>query len=110
MKKLLALVMVLVLAMAVSVPAMAEASDLNVMIETPVESLDPQLAQDGTSLEVIANFTDGLIQPDADGNAIPAIAESWDISEDGKTYTFHLREDAVWSNGAPVTAADFVFG
>ena len=110
MKKLLALVMALVLAMALSVPAMAEGSDLNVMIETPVESLDPQLAQDGTSLEVIANFTDGLTQPDADGNTIPAIAESWDISEDGLTYTFHLREDAVWSNGAPVTAADFVFG
>ena len=110
MKKLLALIMALVLAMALSVPAMAEGSDLNVMIETPVESLDPQIAQDGTSLEVIANFTDGLTQPDADGNTIPAIAESWDISEDGLTYTFHLREDAVWSNGTPVTAADFVFG
>lgn len=84
-------------------------SDLNVMIETPVESLDPQVAQDGTSFEVIADFTDGLMQMDADGQAVPAIAESYDISEDGLTYTFHIRNDAVWSNGTPVTAADFVF-
>jgi oligopeptide transport system substrate-binding protein len=79
------------------------------MLETPVESLDPQQATDGTSFEVIADYTDGLTQMDADGQAVPAIAESWDISEDGTTYTFHLREDANWSNGEPVTAADFVF-
>jgi oligopeptide transport system substrate-binding protein len=84
-------------------------SALNIMLETPVESLDPQQATDGTSFEVIADYTDGLTQMDADGQAVPAIAESWDISEDGTTYTFHLREDANWSNGEPVTAADFVF-
>ena len=86
----------------------ASSSDLNVMIETPVESLDPQVGQDGTSFEVMANFTDGLMQMDADGQAVPAIAESYDLSEDGLTYTFHLR-DAKWSNGTPVTANDFVF-
>lgn len=83
--------------------------DLNVMLETPVESLDPQQATDGTSFEVIADYTDGLMQMDADGQAVNAIAESVDVSEDGLTYTFHLREDANWSNGDPVTAADFVF-
>ena len=87
----------------------AGSSALNIMLETPVESLDPQLATDGTSFEVIANYTDGLMQMDADGAAVPACAESYDISEDGTTYTFHIREDAVWSNGEPVTAADFVF-
>lgn len=65
--------------------AAASASDLNIMLETPVQSLDPQEATDGTSFEVIADFTDGL------------------------TYTFHIREDANWSNGTPVTAADFIF-
>nr|WP_292162868.1 peptide ABC transporter substrate-binding protein [Butyrivibrio sp.] len=84
-------------------------ADLNIMLETPVESLDPQQATDGTSFEVIADFTDGLMQMDADGQAVNAIAQSVDISEDGLTYTFHLREDANWSNGEPVTAADFVF-
>lgn len=84
--------------------------DLKVMIETPVESIDPQIGQDGTSFEVIADFTDGLMQMDADGQAVPAIAESYEVSDDGLTYTFHLREDAKWSNGTQVTAADFVFG
>lgn len=85
------------------------ASDLNVMIETAVESLDPQQATDGTSFEVIADFTDGLMQMDADGNPINALAESYEISDDGTVYTFKIRDDANWSNGTPVTAADFVF-
>lgn len=83
---------------------------LNVMVEVEVASLDPQLATDGTSFEVIANYTDGLMQMDADGQSVPAIAETYEVSEDGLTYTFHLREDAVWSNGDPVTADDFGFG
>ena len=87
----------------------AAGGTLNIMLETEVQSLDPQIATDGTSFEVIADYTDGLMQMDADGAAIPALAESYDLSEDGKTYTFHLR-DAKWSNGEAVTAADFVFG
>ena len=111
MKKFIALVMALAMALSLGVPAMAaEGAELSVMVETPVMSLDPQIATDGTSFEVIADYTDGLTQMDAEGGAIPAIAESWDISDDGTVYTFHLRDDAVWSNGDPVTAADFVFG
>ena len=89
--------------------ATAGSSDLNIMLETPVESLDPQQATDGTSFEVIADYTDGLMQMDASGKAVEALAESYELSEDGLTYTFHIREDANWSNGTPVTAADFVF-
>ena len=89
--------------------ASAGSGTLNIMLETPVESLDPQLATDGTSFEVIADYTDGLMQMDADGAAVPACAESYEVSEDGTTYTFHIREDAVWSNGDPDTANDFVF-
>ena len=85
-------------------------SDLKVMLETPVMSLDPQQATDGTSFEVMANYTDGLTQMDASGAAVAAIAESWETSDDGLTWTFHLRKDAKWSNGTPVTAKDFVFG
>ncbi|MCR4694407.1 MAG: peptide ABC transporter substrate-binding protein [Pseudobutyrivibrio sp.] len=84
-------------------------SDLNVMIETAVESLDPQQATDGTSFEVIADYTDGLMQMDAEGNPVNALAESYEVSEDGCTYTFKIRDDANWSNGDPVTANDFVF-
>ena len=83
-------------------------SYLGVMLGTNVMSLDTDLATDGDSFEVIADCIDGLMQMDADGAAIPAIAESYDLSDDGTTYTFHLR-DAKWSNGTPVTANDFVF-
>ncbi len=91
-------------------PVAAGGNFLNVMVEVEVASLDPQIATDGTSFEVIADFTDGLMQMDASGKAVPAIAESYDVSPDGLTYTFHLRKDANWSNGEPVTADDFVFG
>ncbi len=82
--------------------------NLGVMLGTNVMSLDTDLATDGDSFEVIADCIDGLMQMDAEGAAIPALAESYDVSEDGLTYTFHLR-DAQWSNGTAVTAADFVF-
>jgi len=83
---------------------------VNVMIEVEVESLDPQVATDGTSFEVIADYTDGLKQMDADGGVINALCSEETVSEDGLTYTFKIRDDAKWSNGEPVTAADFVFG
>ena len=83
---------------------------LNVMIEVEVESLDPQIATDGTSFEVIADFTDGLKQMDADGSSVNALCSEETVSDDGLTYTFKIRDDAYWSNGDPVTAADFVFG
>ena len=56
--------------------AAASSEDLNVMLETPVESLDPQQATDGTSFEVIADYTDGLMQMDADGAPVPADRKS----------------------------------
>lgn len=83
---------------------------LNVMLATSVKSLDSQVATDGESFEVIADFTDGLMQMDADGATVNAIASDYEISADGKTYTFSIREDAKWSNGDSVTAQDFVFG
>ncbi len=81
---------------------------LKVMLGSNVVSLDSAQATDSSSFEVIADCIDGLMQLDADGKAIPAIAERFDVSADGKTYTFHLR-DAKWSNGDDVTADDFVF-
>lgn len=82
---------------------------LNVQFDVEVASMDPQIATDGTSFEVIAAITEGLYTLDADGNAIPAVVESEEVSEDGMTYTFKLRDDAKWSNGDDVTANDFVF-
>ena len=81
---------------------------LNVQFDVEVASMDPQIATDGTSFEVIANIIDGLYTMDKDGNTIPALAESTDVSEDGLTYTFKLK-DAKWSNGESVKADDFVY-
>jgi oligopeptide transport system substrate-binding protein len=50
---------------------------------------------------------EGLTRRDSRGKSIPAAANSWDISPDGKTYTFHLRPDLRWSNGDPVTSSDY---
>ena len=82
---------------------------LKVAKDVELASMDQHIATDGLSFEVIAATIEGLYTSDADGNAIPAIAKSYDVSEDGLVYTFHLREDAKWSNGEPVTANDFVY-
>lgn len=81
---------------------------LKVQFDVEVASMDPQIATDGTSFEVIAAVTEGLYSVDADGNPILAMAEFAEKSEDGLTYTFKLK-DAKWSNGTAVTANDFVF-
>ena len=108
MKKWTALCLLVIMTVCCFGLAGAEDRYLGVMLSTNVMSLDTNLATDGESFEVIADCIDGLMQMDADGAAIPAMAESYELSEDGKTYTFHLR-DAKWQNGDPVTANDFVF-
>lgn len=80
---------------------------MNISTEPP--TLDPAQSQDQVSFTVLNGLYEGLTRKDETGQNIPGIAEKWDISEDGKTYTFHLRTDAKWSNGDPVTAGDFEF-
>jgi oligopeptide transport system substrate-binding protein len=70
-------------------------------------SLDPGLATDTTSSNVLLNVMDPLVRLGDDLEPVPALANSWDI--DGKVVTFHLREDARWTNGDPVTANDFEY-
>ena len=53
-------------------------------------------------------FSDALIELDKDFNVVPGAAESWDVSEDGKTWSFHLRDGQMWSDGTPLTAHDYV--
>ena len=108
MKKFFTLLLAMSLMLMTACGNEADSKTLRVMLGSNVVSLDSAHATDVVSFEVIADCIDGLLQLDSNGNAIPAIAESYDISEDGKTYTFHLR-DAKWSNGEPVTAEDFVF-
>ncbi len=72
-------------------------------------SLDPALAEDGYSYRVDNDLFAGLIDFDQTNRPIPGMATSWDISIDGKTYTFHLRKDLKFSDGTPITAKDFVY-
>ena len=74
-----------------------------------VQDLDPQIVNGVGEYNVISALLEGLVSEDPhDLHPIPGVAERWDISADGKTYTFHLRQDAKWSNGDRVTAGDFV--
>jgi ABC-type oligopeptide transport system substrate-binding subunit len=73
------------------------------------QSLDPALSRDIAGYKILMHLFEGLVMPDAkDGAPKPALAERWDVSEDGRTWTFHLRP-AKWSNGDAVVAGDFVY-
>ena len=73
------------------------------------ESIDPHIVTGVPEHNVISALTEGLVSEDpVDLHPVPGTAESWDISEDGRVYTFHLRANAKWTNGDPVTAHDFV--
>ncbi len=72
------------------------------------DSLDPQLARMESSLTILRDTYEGLTSIAADGGVALGAAESWSVSDDGRRYTFRLRTAARWSNGDPVTAADFV--
>ena len=80
---------------------------LNVHVTAAIDSIDPALTSAGDDFEVIGTMVEGLFQCDAAGAAIPGMAETYEIDDNG-TWTFHLR-DAKWSNGDPVTADDFVY-
>lgn len=73
------------------------------------KSIDPQLASESAGSAIIVDTFEGLTTLGIDAEILPGVAEKWDVSEDGKTYTFHLRANAKWSNGEPVTAQDFVY-
>src|SRR5690625_1513030 len=72
-------------------------------------SLDPSIGFDEVSWDPLNNLMEGLTRLSVDHTAQPGVAEDWEISDDGLTYTFQLREDANWSNGDPVVAEDFVY-
>lgn len=72
-------------------------------------SLDPALAQGTHESWILENVFEGLMTFDENGELVPGMAESYEISEDGLTYTFKIRDGVTWSNGDPVTAEDFEY-
>lgn len=113
------LILTTALVCAMAVPAMAAkpaegeklAADQSYVWWTldALKTLDPQKNTDVEGSDAIRQVFEGLMNEDAKGAMVPGVAESYDVSDDKTTYTFHLR-DAKWSNGDPVTAGDFVYG
>ncbi len=83
---------------------------LTVAITADLNTMDYHVATDGTSFIMHSMCIGGLTQLDENAQPAPDLAESWDVSEDGTVYTFHLRDGLTWSNGTPLTANDFVYG
>ena len=82
---------------------------INRHLEDDPRTLDPSLAEDVVGQFVIEDLFEGLTTIAEDGSIVPGVATSWETSADGKTWTFHLRKEARWSDGDPVTADDFVY-
>lgn len=83
---------------------------LRLPLQAPVPTLDPGLAQDAVSIEVIEQLFLGLTDYDPQTyEVVPELAKSWSSSKDGTVYTFVLREDVTWSDGTPVTAQDIEY-
>jgi oligopeptide transport system substrate-binding protein len=90
----------------------ANAADDRVLrLVTPreVQTLDPHLRTWAAERIVTTMMLDGLSREDANGDPVPGGAAAWDISSDGRRYVFHLRPDAQFSDGRPVTANDYVY-
>ena len=83
-------------------------ADLVILNGAEPESIDPAVVTGQLEGRVCYALFEGLLHFDRFGKPQPGIAESWDLSSDGKIYTFHLRANARWSNGDPVTANDFL--
>jgi oligopeptide transport system substrate-binding protein len=85
-------------------------ADVTIINGNEPESLDPHIVTGVSEMRITKALFDGLIRLDPrDAKPIPALAERWEISPDGRTYTFHLRTNAVWSTGEPITSADVVW-
>jgi oligopeptide transport system substrate-binding protein len=85
----------------------ASAQTITVNWGTEPPSLDPGLATDTTSSNILLNIMDPLVKLDANLNPVPYLAKGWQLSNGGRTVTITLRDDGKWTDGKPVTAEDF---
>lgn len=96
---------------AAQIPAGTQLSELQRIVinnGSEVATLDPQKAEGVPESNVMRNLLEGLVETDNNGQLVPGVAKQWQ-SEEGRIWTFTLREDVRWSNGQPVTAQDFVY-
>ncbi len=81
---------------------------LRFAVDEPL-TLDPGRATDDVSMFIINQIFEGLVELDETFSVVPALAAGWDLSEDGRRYTIHLRQNLQWSDGSPLTAEDFEY-
>ena len=101
----------LVLLFSASCSKKVNTNDQGIIVNLSVEpkTIDPSLNAQIYGVIYISHVFEGLTVRDRDNKIVPGVAESWEISEDGKTYTFFLRTNSTWSDGKPVVAEDFVY-
>lgn len=114
MKKIDAKMLAAVFAVAsigASVPAMAEETEstLNVAVGAQFTTFDPALNTETVNGYVLNHLYSGMFRKGAEGEVLNELCDSYEVSEDGLTYTFHMVEDAVWSDGVSITARDFEY-
>ena len=85
------------------------AQELTFVLSNIPDGLDPSVTNNSFAQYVLINCFEGLVTYDSTGTLVPGNAESWDISDDGLTYTFHLRDGVKWHDGEPFTAEDVKF-
>src|SRR5665811_629558 len=85
----------------------ADSTTLRVAFDSDIANLNPLTASEGVTMSVLNNVMEGLYRLGEDQEPHPAMAESYELSDDGLTYTFKLRDGITWSNGEPVTSDDF---
>ena len=98
-------------AVAADVPAGVQLADKQTLVRnngSEVQSLDPHKIEGVPESNINRDLFEGLLVSDLDGHPVAGVAEKWD-NKDFKVWTFHLRKDAKWSDGTPVTAQDFVY-
>ena len=93
----------------VATSALAQEVVYNRGNDTDPTTLDHHKTTTVAEGHIMRDLYESLVVQNAKAEIVPGVAESWEISDDGLTYTFKLREDAKWSNGDPVKASDFVF-
>ena len=111
MKKLLSIVLALCFVLSMTGVALAEdVQTINVCIGSQPETLDPQLNSASDGSNYIKHLFEGLMKYGWNGEGVVnGVADNYTVSDDGLVYTFHIRDDAKWSDGQDLTAEDFEY-
>jgi len=109
MKKILAVILTVLMALSLFSACAGQTGELDTLVirsyGDPM-SFEPNVTADDFAYDIVQNLYNRLVKLDASKSVIPDLAESWDVSSDGLAITFHLKQNAKWHDGKPVTSAD----